>query len=380
MGIGLLPVFVAGVATLATPCILPMLPVYLALLGGTGLDAVRSARSRFALLAATALFFLGFASVFSLLGLAASTLGGVIAAHRSALLLVGGLVIVLFGLRFLGVVRLTWLDGTLQLGRLETGVRALNAFAFGVVFALGWTPCVGPILGTVLTYTATQTTRPLEGALYLFTYSLGVGLPLMLLGALGDFAVPRLKQVRAALPVIERVTGVALVGLGLVLAVPAAAAALGSTRAAPSLGSEAAAPAPRPRVIELYSRHCPVCERMQPKVERLRRDCVGQRVDIVAVDVSDPANAALARQYRASAVPAFVLVDAEGREQGRLYGERQQDELRAAAASLVSATCAGVAPRDDLEALPVAPACPSSPSGATAPVPSEAAAPVACGG
>ena len=381
MPVDLLTVFLAGVITLATPCILPMLPVYFALLLGEGLDSVRppgaegdretasgsgttraAEVTRWRLVGVASVFVAGFTLVFTLLGMAASRVGEALQSHRALLLVLGGLVIVAFGLKTLGVIRIRLLERTLQLARVRTGSRLVNAFAFGVVFALGWTPCVGPVLGSVLTYTAATTSSAATGALYLAAYSLGVGLPLLGVSLVGYRVVVHLRKLYRHLPRLERVIGGVMVGVGLLVAWPGLERMLisdvdvepsGAAAVAATLGQ----PSERPRFVEFYAERCPVCERMKPRIEQLRRDCVGHRIDVVQIDVSDPANASVARRFDVRAVPTFVLLDERGDQRGQLFGERDVDELRAAAASLTLASCAGRAARSEWPSAEGLPAC-----------------------
>jgi len=351
MDVDLPAVFGIGVLTLATPCVLPLLPIYLGMLLGSSVDSARQPGGRARLLTATAAFALGFGAVFTLLGLAASTVGSFLGEHRTALTIVGGVVIVLFGLKFLHLLRLPWLDRELRLPELRTGRRLIDATLFGVVFALGWTPCVGPILGSVLTYTASRAGDPLTGALYLATYSAGVAMPLLVLALFADRLLPQLAKLNRRLPLIEKVTGAALVFLGAGLVV-AAVGLPGSHEGAhdgvaerplePAVGD----PTARPRLVEFYEQDCPACERARGRVEGLRSDCAGRLIDILAVDASDHRNRRLAETFQVRVVPTFVLLDADGTEQGRLIGAPELDDLRRAAATLLAESCAGLGSMD----------------------------------
>lgn len=345
MNVDLPALFGLGVVTVATPCILPLLPIWLGMLLGSSIEAVRErGGARLRLVAATASFAAGFALVFSLLGLGASAAGAFLQAHRDVLTVAGGGLIVLFGLKFLGALRLPALERELRLPHLRTGRRLLDAALFGVVFALGWTPCVGPMLGSVLTYTASRAADPWAGALYLATYSLGVASPLLLAALFADRLLPLLGRLNQRLPLIEKATGAALVliGLGLVAAVvPGWVAAARDDRVA-ALDPPVGEPSDRPRLVEFYAPGCPACELAAPRVEELRQDCAGRRLEIVQLSTADRRTRELARRYRVAVVPTFVLVGASGEEEGRLVGAPELDGLRSAAASLLAAPCAGV--------------------------------------
>jgi cytochrome c-type biogenesis protein len=225
--------------------------------------------------------------------------------------------------------------------------RPLGAFLFGVVFALGWTPCVGPILGAVLTYTATTSASPLVGALYLVTYGLGVGAPLLVTSLMVERLLPLVRRLRPLVPRIERVTGAVMVAAGLGIAIPAAVASVGTGTPTPVAASDPRPGAhgpPRPRLVQYSTEGCPVCERMRPALDQLRRDCMGQAVDIVEVNLSDPRQAGLARDRDVRAVPLVELRSADGTTVDRLLGERPLAELRSAVARLSGRPCAGIAP------------------------------------
>lgn len=350
MNVDLVAVFGIGVMTLATPCVLPLLPIYLGMLLGESVDAAKEKRGRLRLFTATLAFALGFGLVFTLLGLGASTLGGFLQDHRSTLTIVGGVVIVLFGLKFLGFFKVPWLDRELRLPELKTGLRLVDAGLFGVVFALGWTPCVGPILGSVLTYTASRAADPLVGALYLGTYGLGVATPLVVLSLFADRLLPKLQRLNRAIPTLEKVTGGALVLLGVVLALSVAPwSSMVEAADGPLAGYEEQVfiepalgdPSRRPRVVEFYRQNCHACEQARQTVESLQTDCAGRRIEILAIDAEEPANRELAREYAVSVVPTFVLLDRDGLERRRLVGAPELSDLRGAASALMAETCAG---------------------------------------
>jgi len=210
-----------------------------------------------------------------------------------------------------------------------------------------------------LTYTAATTNAVATGAAYLFVYSLGVGVPLLLVSAVADRLVPRLRRLYRHLPTLERVTGGLMVVVGLAVAAPPLVGWLPFVSEGRAAAANQAAPkaASRPQLIEFYADRCPVCDRVDPFVRQLQRDCVAHRVDVIQVEVSDPRHADLVRQHAIRAVPTFVLVDPQGTAVTRLYGERSLSELRAAAASLIDARCAGEAARDEFSPSDSAEAC-----------------------
>ena len=212
--LGLAAAFGAGFLSFVSPCVWPLIPGYLSFVSGVAHDDLGSNARR--VTAATGAFVAGFALVFSLYGAGIGLLGSALSRYREALELVGGLLVVLFGLMLLGAA------GSL-FGR-SFGVRVRDrpvtlggAFAVGVAFAIGWTPCIGATLGAILTLAA-DTGGAREGAALLFAYSLGLGLPFLAAGlslssTLGALAV--FRRHRAA---VNRVAGGTLVVVGVLLA------------------------------------------------------------------------------------------------------------------------------------------------------------------
>jgi len=366
--------FGAGLLTFLSPCVLPLAPIYLGLLAGASVDEVRRGARPGRLLASAGAFGLGLGAVFVALGLAATAAGRALAGHREILLRVGGVAVLLFGLKFLGVLRIPLLDRESRplLERLRLGGSLPSAFLFGAAFGLGWTPCIGPVLGAVLTFAASAAASPAEGALYLGTYAAGLVAPLLVLSAVAPRALALLDRTKRHLRKMEVATGLLLVATGALLltdrlsllvpeadlaaagsagtcptataatcALPAAATpAPGAPDPAPDLGSILAAAAdPAPRVVELVSRACPVCRRMEPVVAEARRRCAGRSLAVDRRYVEEPSGAELARRHAVLGVPTFLLLDRDGREVSRLVGEQPLAALEGAMRDLTDGRC-----------------------------------------
>ena len=204
--------FTAGVLSFLSPCVLPLVPSYLAYVGGAGAARGRVVRS-------SLFFVLGFSLIFVGLGASASLLGGLLGAYRYELTLLGGVLIVFFGVVMLGV-RVPFLGGVLQR---EARVRfvgetrtPIGAVLLGMAFAAGWTPCIGPVLGGVLTIAGTSGQLG-QGVALLACYALGLAVPFVVAGAmLGSFTRTS-SRFRRYLPWVERVSGVILIAAGVML-------------------------------------------------------------------------------------------------------------------------------------------------------------------
>jgi cytochrome c-type biogenesis protein len=198
MTLSLTAAFLAGVLSFLSPCVLPLVPTYLFYLGG------ERGRPLF-----NALFFiLGFGAVFFLLGLPFTLLGGLLFEHRQTLARVGGAVLILFGLYMLGL-RPRW--GVALRYEGETG-RPLGAFLLGATLALGWTPCIGPILGAILTLTAVG-----GGVGLLLAYILGLAVPFFLVALFADRLKGWLRRAGRLSHYVELFAGVVLILVGVLL-------------------------------------------------------------------------------------------------------------------------------------------------------------------
>jgi cytochrome c-type biogenesis protein len=194
--IGLALAFSAGLLSFLSPCVLPLIPSYLTFVTGVGLDDLGTAR-RSALVHAL-LFVLGFTLIFVALGASATVLGRLLGAYRIWITRVGGALVVLFGLYLLGVVRVAAFDRERRVHLANKPVGYLGTALVGVAFGAGWTPCLGPILGAILTYTAASADLA-TGLPLLLAYSFGLALP-FLLAAGGSGAVPRRGDADPAVP------------------------------------------------------------------------------------------------------------------------------------------------------------------------------------
>jgi cytochrome c-type biogenesis protein len=215
-----LGVALAGLVSFLSPCVLPLVPPYLGYLGGTTIEQMLGAHVgselRRRVLLAAVFFVLGFTTVFVALGAGASVLGQWIQSHKAELSILAGLIIIGFGLHFLGVLRISLLYREARIHREIKGASLAGAFLMGLAFAFGWTPCIGPVLATVLTLAA-QEGSLVAGVRLLFVYSLGLGIPFVLAAAaIGPF-VGFLQRFKGQLGRIEMLMGVLLVLTGLLI-------------------------------------------------------------------------------------------------------------------------------------------------------------------
>ena len=217
--IGVAVAFSAGLFSFLSPCVLPLFPSYISFITGMSVsdlttDLSMAARRR-VLLHAVA-FVVGFSVIFVALGASFSAASQVLFSYRNAIRIIGGALIILFGLYIAGVLRIGLLGRTASWQIKEKPAGYLGSFAVGVTFAIGWTPCVGPILGAILSLAGTAETVQ-RGIGLLVAYSAGLGAPFLVSAlALGPF-LSFFKRYRPFIPVVERAAGVLLVVVGVLV-------------------------------------------------------------------------------------------------------------------------------------------------------------------
>jgi cytochrome c-type biogenesis protein len=208
----------AGVLSFLSPCVLPIVPPYLAYMGGISMGEMRAdgtaARRRVML---PALFFvLGLSTVFLLLGFAASVAGRFLLTYQDWLARGSGLVVIVFGLHFLGVFRIPFLDREARLDAGDQGGSAFGAYLLGLAFAFGWTPCIGPQLGAILSLAASEASVT-RGTTLLGVYAVGLGLPFLLAAAFIDRTSGVMARMKRHMRLIERAMGLLLLVVGVAL-------------------------------------------------------------------------------------------------------------------------------------------------------------------
>jgi cytochrome c-type biogenesis protein len=215
--IGLLSAFAAGVISFLSPCVLPLVPGYLSFVAGSSLENLRDgAAPRARSLAMAATFVLGFSVIFVALGASATALGSVLLSYKLELGVIAGVIVILFGLHLLGLTPLRLMNQEARFHIESGGGRAAGAFLLGTAFAFGWTPCIGPVLGAILTLSA-STADVAKGSLLLAVYSLGLGLPFLLAALFTGTLLARLKALGRAGRNLQRAAGGLLVAMGLLM-------------------------------------------------------------------------------------------------------------------------------------------------------------------
>jgi cytochrome c-type biogenesis protein len=217
--LGLFVAFTAGLLSFLSPCVLPLVPSYATFVTGMSLDELRdleTARLRRNVMLHGLLFVLGFTAVFMLLGASATFLGSLMFYASRWVEIAGGVLLIAFGLYLTGLLRLPGADREWRLHLSDKPVGYLGSALVGVTFGAGWTPCIGPVLGGILTLAATTGSLS-QGMGLLAVYSLGLAIPFLLALVLIERFLTTFQRIRSWLPWINRVSGVLLMGLGALL-------------------------------------------------------------------------------------------------------------------------------------------------------------------
>ena len=215
-GMALLTSFAAGLISFLSPCVLPLVPGYVSYVAGQSLLEPMATIARLRAVGLSAVFVLGFSTVFITLGASATELGQLLAAYRYETNLIGGAIVILFGLLMIGHVGLPWLQRDFRFHVTLPGSRPLAGYALGAAFAFGWTPCIGPVLGAILTISAT-TASVGQGILLLGVYSAGLAVPFLATSLLADRVLVQLKRFRRAGRYLQIGAGTVTVGLGVAI-------------------------------------------------------------------------------------------------------------------------------------------------------------------
>jgi len=212
----ILVALMAGLVSFISPCVLPIVPPYLAYMGGVSVSEMTDGRGRNPAIVPAIFFVLGLSTVFLLLGFTASLFGTFFLTYQTAFLRVSGLVIIVLGLHFLKVVNIPFLNREARVDAGDRGGSAFGAYVLGLAFAFGWTPCIGPILGTILSLAAAEGDVA-RGTMLLAVYAAGLGIPFLLAAIFIVRAMVVMNALKRHMGTIEKCSGVLLVVVGIMM-------------------------------------------------------------------------------------------------------------------------------------------------------------------
>ncbi|MCM2322802.1 MAG: sulfite exporter TauE/SafE family protein [Oligoflexia bacterium] len=350
MSFSFLGAFGAGLLTFLSPCVLPLAPILTASL-------IVSDSNRLARLRSTLWFAVGFSAVFVVMGLGIGALSRSLGDAKPVLLAIAGLVLALFGLRMMGLIDtrrfFAWMERSVHLPDFSRRIpRGLHGLLFGALFGLSWTPCVGPVLGGILTYVASQERTLLEGAALLFSFALGIALPLVAIALASERMTPLLGRLKKFLPRIEYATGLGVFVFAVVILNQARMESPNLFKHAPDkvvgavsdsgkfvgLGEETANVG---RMVFFYSENCPVCHAMDAYLPGFERNCASDNLEVIRVNIDRRENQGAARRFAIKAVPTVSILNDQGVEIAHLVGYQMESRLRDAAKRVTGLVCRG---------------------------------------
>lgn len=211
--------FAAGFLSFASPCVLPLVPAYVSIVTGLSLQELQELKGKQDLIRpffSSLCFVLGFSSIFVTLGASSSLIGSVLMQYQDAIRVVGGIMMILFGLFVAGLLKTNWLMQDKRLRLTEGYSGFVGAFLIGVSFSAGWTPCIGPILGSILVYASSQGSAS-YGSLLLAVYSLGLAVPFLISTIAINLLIKHLKNLQKVIHHAMTLTGIVLVIFGVLL-------------------------------------------------------------------------------------------------------------------------------------------------------------------
>ena len=212
--VGLFLAFSAGLLSFLSPCVLPLIPSYITFITGLSFDEVQSSR-RVALVHGL-LFVLGFSLIFLALGATATVIGRVMFSQRDLITKIGGVMIIVFGLYLVGVLNIGFFARERRVHLANKPVGYLGTVLVGIAFGAGWTPCIGPILGSILLYASTEADLP-RGLALLSAYSLGLGVPFILSALAVDRFMSFFQKFKKQMLWMQRGAGVLMIGIGVLM-------------------------------------------------------------------------------------------------------------------------------------------------------------------
>ena len=208
--------FLAGVISFLSPCVLPIVPPYLAYMSGISLSEATDNNKAVSIFLPAVFFVLGLSTVFLILGFTASALGTVFLSYQDTLITISGILVMGFGLHFLGILRIGFLEREARFEASSQNGSAFGAYVLGLAFAFGWTPCIGPQLASILTLAASEGSVA-RGTTLLGVYALGLGMPFLLVALFLSRLSATLTRLKRHMQIIERLMGLLLWTIGLMM-------------------------------------------------------------------------------------------------------------------------------------------------------------------
>ncbi|MCX6113066.1 MAG: cytochrome c biogenesis protein/redoxin, partial [Proteobacteria bacterium] len=311
-------IYFAGILSFFSPCVLPIIPVYFSILlqdkdsiqplGGESIPMWKT------LLPKGLLFCLGFSIIFSILGFGAGKIGSLIVLHRGAISLLAGVIILIIALKLLDFIYIPLLDRaySININRLKTRFSLLNALILVVLFAATWSPCIGPVLGGILTYISVRTFSPISSAFKLFLFGLGISTPLIIFTLFFRPLMNFIQRNRYFILILQKALGIILVFFAINLFTEVSTMA--DRPKIPSVADKIIVPDKLPLFVSMISMDCETCQEMFPTIKKLKDNCDGKTIEFRTIDVEDPEYSYAVYKLGMIGTPTYVMIDVSGKE------------------------------------------------------------------
>ncbi|MFH1223260.1 MAG: cytochrome c biogenesis protein/redoxin [Pseudomonadota bacterium] len=314
----LLTIYVSGVLSFFSPCLLPIIPVYFSVFTGENGDSQMSGGK---LILKGLLFCLGFTAVFTLLGLGAGGLSSNILSNKPAINMIAGVIILLLALKFIGLINIPLLDRTYSISL--KGVRGkfglLSAFVIGVLFAATWSPCIGAVLGSILTYVSSTSASTLSGGVKLFMFGAGVSTPLIISTFFYKKLLNFSRNNMYLLVALQKILGLILIIFSFSLFSQGLRYASYS-KAEPLQKNKLMMPTNLPLVVSFVSEDCEECKEMVPVMGKLIDSCGDKLVEFRTINMDDIQFYSLIYELEVFGSPTYIFISRKGEEKQRLIG------------------------------------------------------------
>ncbi|RPJ17833.1 MAG: cytochrome c biogenesis protein CcdA [Desulfobacteraceae bacterium] len=211
--------FIAGLLSFFSPCIFPLIPGYFSFLTGFSLDRLTADSDpevRKKILFSAVAFVLGFSAVFIMMGASASFVGGIVFKYRSVIRVAGGIIVILLGVHLMGLIRIRGLEYEKRIEVVKRPLGYFGGFLVGMAFGAGWSPCIGPLLGSILIFAGSRDTVS-EGILLLGIYSAGLAVPFIIISFFINYLLAFIKKVSSVIKYVNAVAGILLILIGFLL-------------------------------------------------------------------------------------------------------------------------------------------------------------------
>ena len=345
-------IYFAGILSFFSPCVLPIIPVYFSILLQdkdsiqTHSDQILNANTDTivnpvwkTLLPKGLLFCLGFSIIFSVLGFGAGKIGSLIVLHRGAISLIAGVLILIIALKLLNFIYIPFFDRaySININKLKTKFSLLNALILGVLFAATWSPCIGPVLGGILTYISVRTLSPISSAFKLFMFGLGLSTPLIIFTLFFRPLMNFIQRNRSFILIFQKALGIILVFFALNLFTEVST--LADRPKTPSAADKIIVPDKLPLFVSMIAMDCETCQEMLPTIKKLKDNCDGSIIDFMTLDVEDPEYSYAVYKLGMIGTPTYVMIEASGKEVQRFIGYQEIKDLDNAILKLTGKKC-----------------------------------------